>query len=378
MSPIRSARLSRSRRRWTLLAAMIVCAGAFAQEPVPPAHVDRCATDVDPGGTNLTQALASGRRVAFSCGGPAKIKITRSHSVDRGVEIDGGGTVTLDGGGTSSFLAVSTPAGSRVGVAVVLENLTIQGMHSENGASVVRSDQRVSIINTTIRDSEAPVNASAVVSQNSVFENNTGVVIAAKSVTLTKSTFKQNKAIPVELDSGEASVTDSVFDGNGETTFGHCTRFTITRTSFSNSKTLVNPLRPGGALRVDCSGEIVNSTFDSNSSNTDGGALAIADTAKRVVIMGSRFTGNTAQRLGGAVFIDSSHQADCCSRIRSSRQTGRARAKRSLWEPRIYPRPPHPRESTQTQQPSSATSRASEGAPSRRKTRGSTSFAASL
>jgi len=288
-----------------LLAASVTAAGVAAQEAVPHAVVDRCGSDVDAGGTNLTQALAAGGNITFKCGGPAAIKITKSHSVNRAVFIDGGGIVTLDGGGVSSFLIAANAS-----VSVRLQNVTIKSMRFESGASVVRGVASLQINNSTISDSASPLDATNVVVENGQFENNTGVVIRAKSVIITNSAFKNNKASPVQSDGGEATITDSTFEGNGETVIENCPQFAITRTRFANNTTLVNPLLPGAALRTDCSGEILNSTFESNTSNTDGGAVAIAAKAKRVAIVGSRFTGNVAQRLGGAVAIDNSSGAE--------------------------------------------------------------------
>ncbi|HLI99229.1 MAG TPA: hypothetical protein VKT76_05905 [Bradyrhizobium sp.] len=263
--------------------------------------VDRCGSDVDTGGTNLTQALAAGGDISFRCGGPATVKITKSHSVTGAVSIDGGGTVTLDGGGTSSFLIAANASAS-----VRLQNVTVKAMHYASGASVVRGAASLIIKNGTIRDSEFPLDATGVIVENGQFENNTGIVIKAKSALVTNGTFKGNKASPIQSDGGEATITDSTFEGNGETIIENCPRFTITRTRFAGNTTLVNPLLPGAALRTDCPGQILNGTFEQNSSNTDGGAIAIGAKAKGVQILGSSFTGNVAKRLGGAVAVDNS------------------------------------------------------------------------
>jgi predicted outer membrane repeat protein len=303
MSRIQGARLSRRFRGWVFLAACVTAASVSAQSP--QAIVTRCGSDVDAGGMNLTQALAAGGNVTFRCGGPATIKITKSHSVDQSVFIDGGGNVTLDGGGTSSFLIATKPT-----VSVQLQNVTVSAMRFVNGASVARGAISVQIKNSTIRDSASPLDATKVVVENGQFENNTGVVIRAKSVLITNSAFKNNKASPLQIDGGEATITDSTFDGNGESVIENCPQFAVTRANFTNNTTLIDALLPGAALRVDCPGEILNSAFTSNSSNTDGGAVAIAAKAKRVAIVGSRFTSNVAQRLGGAVAIDNSAGAE--------------------------------------------------------------------
>jgi predicted outer membrane repeat protein len=301
-----------------LLAACVTAASVSAQSP--RAIVNRCGSDVDAGGMNLTQALAAGGDVTFSCGGPATIKITKSHSVDRSVFIDGGGNVTLDGGGTSSFLIATKPT-----VGIQLQNVTVSAMQFVNGASVARGALSVAIKNSTIRNSASPLDATKVVVENGQFENNTGVVIRAKSVLITNSAFKNNKASPLQIDGGEAAITDSTFDGNGESVIENCPQFAVTRASFTNNTTLIDALLPGAALRVDCPGEILNSTFTSNSSNTDGGAVAIAAKAKRVAIVGSRFTSNVAQRLGGAVAIDNSAGAEL-SLVHTILKLNRARA----------------------------------------------------
>ena len=282
------------------LAAVVFSTAAVAQEPLS-ATVDRCGTDIESGGTNFTQALAIGGRINFNCGGPATIKVTRRHSVNVPVTIDGGNSVTFDGDNVSSFLAASVPTAT-----ISLINITVKNMRFEDGASVVRGGDQVVITNSKILNSAMPISATTNVSSfGSDFENNTGIVIQAKSVEIAKGAFKQNKAAPISADGGRASIIDSVIEDNGETIFDHCTDFVVARSQFARNTTLINALRPGGALRIGCSGDILSSIFTSNTSNTDAGAVYLSPSVKIVRLTGSRFLENKAQRLGGAVFVDS-------------------------------------------------------------------------
>lgn len=281
-----------------LLFVCLLAPKALAQDALS-SIVDRCGSDVDAGGTNLVTALSTGRPVTFSCGGPATIRITRRHVVDTSVVIDGGGSVTLDGGGASAFLAAGRP-----GLSITLRGLTLRAMKPEGRASVVEGDQ-VTIADSRIRDSFMPVNALGVLTLDGVtFENNMGVVVAAKTAVITNSVFRGNKAVAVSIDGGAASIIDSLFEDNGESIFTRCAGVNILRSTYARNSSLVNALRPGGALRSDCPLDIVNGTFTDNVSTSGGGAIHLFAAGRRLTIAGSRFTGNRTERGGGALSVD--------------------------------------------------------------------------
>ena len=223
-------------------------AHAAAQTPGGPI-VDRCGSDVDAGGgTNLASALAEGGHIRFHCGGAATIKITERHPVTASLTIDGGGTVTLDGGGATAFLVLA-----KKGLDIGLEGVSLRGFVSANGGSVVAGANAVEIKDSAISDSFSPLDATTVTADNGQFTDNAGIVINAKSVLISNSAFKGNKGNPIEIHGGEATIADSVFEANGPTAIEQCTRFAVTRTRFSGN---------AEAVRVDCPGEFLNATLE--------------------------------------------------------------------------------------------------------------------
>jgi predicted outer membrane repeat protein len=284
---------------WLLVA--LGCFDLAAQEP-PSTVVDRCTSDSDPGGVNLATALQTGGNITFNCGGRATIRITQRHSIERPVSIDGGGVITLDGGGTSGFLSAAQPT-----AIVGLSRITLRAMKG-----VTTGSNAVTIADSVILDSDSPIAARGLVRVNrSTFEGNRGAVITASGLVAADMQMRRNRAIAISISGGGANIQDSVIEDNGESIFADCGDTIFLRTTFTRNTTLVNALRPGGAMRVDCSSvEIINSSFSENKSNSDGGALHIGPGVRMISIRGSRFTGNSAARGGGAVSIETKAAAE--------------------------------------------------------------------
>src|SRR5439155_16566708 len=120
-------------------------------------------------GVNLTQAVASAGRITFDCGGPATIAITGGHKVVGTIDIDGGGIITLDGGGSHRMFI-----GENANIS--LRNISIQNGHvGENlpdsnpdagprfgsVVSVFGLGSRVALRRVTIRNSDGtPISLS--------------------------------------------------------------------------------------------------------------------------------------------------------------------------------------------------------------------------
>ncbi|TPQ25947.1 hypothetical protein C2U70_32040, partial [Bradyrhizobium guangdongense] len=269
-------------------------------------EVDQCASDVAPVGTNLATALAAGGKITFRCAAGTTLQITTLHSVNRSVEIDGGGQVTLDGSGRVSLLDAATSD-----VVVRLSNLTLRRLGSPSSTSngVARAD-RIIIENTRVLDSQSPIQSRAFVSiANSEFDGNRGVVIQAPFVEMTGSKIRKTHGVPILGVGGLVNIADSEFEANGRSVFQNCA-LSIVRTSFRNNTTELSAdtLRPGGALTTGCSTEIRNSTFSDNKSTTNAGAINIERGAASVVIEGSGFEGNSARHHGGAISVEPADQ----------------------------------------------------------------------
>jgi predicted outer membrane repeat protein len=307
MRSVPSARLD-ILRRW-LCALLCVAALTAPESGAAQTEVDRCGSDVEPGGTNLGIALAAGGQITFRCGGAATIRITKQHSVTRSVDIDGGGQVTLDGNNQAAFLLVTGPTGPQV--TVRLANLTIRRMaHPAGTMAGVFQGLRIVIVNSAISESNSPIVANTQVAvENSTFDANRGVLINANNVDLTRTTIRSNGGPPLMTFGGRINIIDSTFDGNRGSIFlkgGNCS-VNIVRTTFTNNRsTSLDFETPGGgAFVTQCATEIENSKFLNNNTSANGGAIRMARDAPRVSIRGSRFEGNTATGGGGAIAMDS-------------------------------------------------------------------------
>ncbi len=309
----------RALRLCAFLSAAISCVALTSQQAVG-LEVDQCASDVAPVGINLATALAAGGKITFRCAAGTTLRITKLHSVNRSVEIDGGGQVTLDGNSQASFLDAATS-----NLVVHLSNLTLRRLGSSSSTSngVARAD-RIIIENTRVLDSQSPIQARAFVSiENSEFDGNRGVVIQAPFVEMTGSKIRKTHGVPILGFGGLVNISDSEFEGNGRSVFQNCT-LRIARTSFRNNTTELSAdiLRPGAALTTGCATEISKSTFSGNKSATHAGAINIERGATFVVIEGCSFDGNSARHHGGAISFEPADQVSQVVQIKFSRFNG--------------------------------------------------------
>jgi hypothetical protein len=81
--------------------------------------------------TLLAAAVKKGGVVTFNCGGPATITLTSALQPPKGIDttIDGGGMVTLDGGGTTRILSFDGGGYRTTSTVITLQNLTFQNGH---------------------------------------------------------------------------------------------------------------------------------------------------------------------------------------------------------------------------------------------------------
>ncbi|MFI3241327.1 MAG: autotransporter domain-containing protein [Alphaproteobacteria bacterium] len=142
--------------------------------------------------------------------------------------------------------------------------------------------------------------------------NEGGAIYSTNGLDVADSNFSTNSAnyggsISVYGDS--ANISGSTFNGNftnttsneeyseGGAIYSEADELTITDSTFENNKALTND-GWGGAISSYNNTAISNSTFINNSAN-NAGALSLADNAS---IKGSKFTGNSATNQGGAIF----------------------------------------------------------------------------
>ena len=245
--------------------------GGSVTPPPPPdscepaiALVDTSSPDTVVGnGSSCTEAeldaaLASGGVITFDCGANATIPITTPKVVTQSTVVDGGGSVTLSGGGSSRIFVIESD------VDLTIQNLTL-------------ADARVS---GARGDGPGPENSGAAVFRNS-----------SSRLHVIDSTFLNNHATDAGADigggaiyskGGDTVVTGSTFDGNSASGGGAI-----------------------GNLRSNLA--IYNSSFANNRAlDTNGGAIALdglnPDQGKVFTVCGVVATNNHARIEGGAIY----------------------------------------------------------------------------
>jgi hypothetical protein len=226
----------------------------------PTTVVTDCSSDAQ-----LRAAVATGGVVTFSCG-TSTITASSEIPVAKDTTIDGGGKVTLSGGGKSRILHIT----SAFNVSTPL--LTVQNLAFQDGFT---SD----VVNTT----------STKEGGGAIFED-------GGSLTVIDCTFSHNTCASTGED-----VSGGAINGQGVGTL------IIVGSTFSD-----NSGSNGGAVGTqDENVTVVNSTFANNSATGtggnpgnggDGGGLSYDGAHITLAFCGDTFTGNKANAAGGAVF----------------------------------------------------------------------------
>lgn len=295
----------------------------------------------------LDAALASGGLVTFNCGGaPLTITVTQAKLITQETTIDGGGLITLSGGGMVHVLENDSPL-------LTLKNLSIaNGYTTGNGGGVYsRWKANLTIENCTFTNN---------ISISAVYDNDSGggaVYLHSGLLTISSSRFINNRAEnssggAVHILFGNADITDTIFEDNQAGGYGGAfyndgllgsggyirfTRVTFSRSSglgqggaaftwmysyqpgsritIQESRFTGNTVAPdvtgdafGGGLRHGNGAlDILATTFDGNTAASQGGAVWTGDGA-RVTLTNSTLSGNAADDgagsgLGGALMV---------------------------------------------------------------------------
>jgi hypothetical protein len=206
----------------------------------------------------LAEALLSGGLITFNCGGPATILITETLLINTSTIIDGGGQITLDGGGSQRI--IQHTAGT-----LTLQNLTI--------ANALAAGHNVA------------ANGAGVLSQGSGQTLNlTDVTFSNNISNLTTFTGQPHDygGGAVYIQGGHLNVTGGAFNANaaqnsaGGAIHSQGSNVTITGAAFTGSSAIgagrggalaLNGTRPGGALII------TGSTFSGSAAHNQGGAV---------------------------------------------------------------------------------------------------------
>ena len=213
----------------------------------------------------LNAALAGGGLVTFDCG-PVPVTILLSGEkvigLAQSTTIDGGGKITLSGGGATRLFSVSG-----AGSSLSLKNLALTSGNAAAGGAINNNGQ-LTIAGSTLFANNAPGGIG-------------GAIYNAGIATITNSALSGNAAAAAGLGGGIDNVgiltiVNSTLSGN-----------------FGGSG--------GGAIINGNNLVIRNSTFDNNQSTNSGGA--IANVSGPLTISGSTFFSNTSSFSdGGALF----------------------------------------------------------------------------
>ncbi len=270
---------------------------SLAQHLVGNGTAESCTSEA------LTWAVVDGGYVTFNCGGNKSISVTSEIPISSNTltVIDGGGTVTLDGGGKNRIFKLESSRSLSV------RNLTLKNGHSvppdgespnaySGGAIAGSYLSKLEIINSTFSDNHS---------------GGGGAVFVGSAAELT--------------------IIDSTFTGNtswyGGAVFGMLSGITIVNSTFTNNsapkRPISNEFGVGGAITTDGAAldspdggtiSVCGSTFENNSSDNGGGGVWLwAYALDKIIIKGSTFEANSAKSTGGAGRVsigptDSSHQ----------------------------------------------------------------------
>lgn len=230
----------------------------------------------------LRGAITAGGRVTFRCGGAAAtIRVTREIPVSRTTVVDGGGLVTLDGGGANRIL-----------VARDRTTLSVRNLRFVNGAADASSSRKVGSGGAV-----AGLYQTRVEVIGSTFEHNTAGLGGGAVAVGTDSTL---------------SITRSVFTGNsswyGGAVYSLLSPLTVVNSTFTgNSTTTTGGLGDGGAIGTDGGapiGEggtirICGSVLKDNTGHGSGGGAYLWAYAKdAIIIERTTFDGNTVKSNG--------------------------------------------------------------------------------
>jgi hypothetical protein len=166
----------------------------------------------------LQQAAAGGGTIVFRCGAaPVTITVTSQITFTRGAVLDGGGLVTLSGGGTSRILLLDSDYNTPT-PRLVVQRLTFRDGKSpatgadtaQGGAAIYRDGGSLTVLDSVFENNHAPATGQDVAG-GAIYGFGGGDTIVAGS-TFTGNAASDGGAIG-SLNAG-LTLIDSVFTGN--------------------------------------------------------------------------------------------------------------------------------------------------------------------
>lgn len=235
----------------------------------------------------LDAALGAGGNVTFNCGAsPVTLTVTNKKTITLETSIDGGGVVTLSGGGSRQIFRVNSPG------VLGLRNLTLT---DSKGVGAVFNSGTLTVTNCTFADNNARL-----VGGGAIFNY-------GGTLTVTNSAFSGNSGRGAIFNTGTLTVTNSTFSNNSADYGGAI--FNADTLAVSNSTFFSNDANFGGGA-IDngdaATLNVINSTFSSNTA-PDGGA--ITNTTGTATVSNTIVADNAVQNCSG-VITDGGHNLD--------------------------------------------------------------------
>jgi predicted outer membrane repeat protein len=259
----------------------------------------------------LASKIAGGGQFTFNCGGPATIVLTGTLDIAHDTTLDGGGVITISGGGQYEVFNPSSGG-------LALNNLTVaDGSGGEGGGIFIDTEDWLTLVNTNFVGNQASFNGGAIRATGpmtitgGLFYSNTasdggGAIYSAGIVTISGATFLSNTAtlgggaIFNDLP-GQLTIQTSTLQGNTATN-GRGGAIWNAFHLILNQDTLANNSAPfGGGLADDIgsSANVFNSTFTHNTAFGGGGLVMSAS----VTISNSTFSANSSTFGGGGALV---------------------------------------------------------------------------
>lgn len=256
--------------KWLVVAAALLLISTFT---AAPAHaggtVTNCADD-----SQFASLLAGGGLVTFNCG-IATINFSDVRTISAGIEINGGGKITLSGQGARRLFVVSS------GGSLTLKNIVLTSGYATDGHGTY-SDGGAIINNGTLTLANVTV-------ENTTSSNFNGTIATTGAVDITNSAFINNKA------------------GNGGAIYanGSGAQVTINGSDFHDNSVIsgISGNSRGGAIFIDggANVNIHDSTFHNNSALNGG---AITNLQGTLTLVNVNFSDNTLNNGNGGALAN--------------------------------------------------------------------------
>jgi hypothetical protein len=241
--------------------------------PVAPVDVSHPTTVVGTGTAGscteaaFASALAAGGTITFDCGtAPVSILMTQQHLVTTNTVIDGGGLVTLDGGGAHGILAIRTYYNVTT-LSLTVQNITLTHGHTTDvvnttgldsgGAAIFRLGGTLTVINSTLNDNHGP---------------SSGQDVAGGAI--------------YSIGGGPTTVVGSLFSGNSASNGGAIG-------NLGNDFTLVNSRLVGNRA---------SGTGGNPGNGGNGGGISIDGQGTTITLCGDQLQSDTGNAFGGGIF----------------------------------------------------------------------------